>query len=215
MNLVERTKPVFDISFHSYSEIVIYPEGCNGKRTTNREVVEKIGADLASLLPLDNGKGTYKAGTAWELLYSVDGGDIDWMYNVHQVIPYVIEVNSSSQGFQPSYSKWRDPTVQKIRAGWKMLLNRLDGSGIRGVVQNKSGQPVIGAQVQVTKKTPEGLWVAAAQAHQTHSDGSFHVVLNPGTYAVSVQAPAFESQNFEVVLDQAREDFNLVLDPQN
>lgn len=88
MNLVATIKPVFNISYHSYSEIVIYPYGCRPNRTPSEEAVEAIGAEIGK-------KIDYKPGTAWELLYNADGGDIDWMYTQHQVIPYVIEVNST------------------------------------------------------------------------------------------------------------------------
>ena len=110
MEYVRSVHPVISISYHSYSEIVIYPYGCSGQHTETKAVVEKIGKELASKLKTDDGKDTYTAGTAPDLLYSVDGGDIDWLYAVGQVIPFVIEVNSSSQGFQPSYSRWRDKT---------------------------------------------------------------------------------------------------------
>ncbi len=101
MNLVAWIKPVFDISYHSYSEIVIYPFGCRPLKTPTGEAVEAIGAEIGKKL-------NYKPGTAWELLYNADGGDIDWMYVAHQVIPFVIEVNSTSQGFHPSFQSWRE-----------------------------------------------------------------------------------------------------------
>ncbi len=129
MSLVSDIKPVFNISYHAYSEIVIYPMGCDGKRVSNPEVVETIGKELGNKLG-------YEAGTAWELLYSVDGGDIDWMYLEHQVIPYVVEVNSEKQGFHPNYDKWRDKTVIRNRKGWKYLLNQLSYQVFKGVVND-------------------------------------------------------------------------------
>ncbi|RPJ77910.1 MAG: hypothetical protein EHM20_05160, partial [Alphaproteobacteria bacterium] len=63
MNLVKEIRPVFDISYHSYSELVIYPLGCNGEQTQNKDVVEKIGDEMGSKLG-------YTAGTSWETLYS-------------------------------------------------------------------------------------------------------------------------------------------------
>lgn len=125
MNLVGMIKPLFNISYHSYSEIVIYPEGCQGSRLPDsvRSVYEGHGKTLASKLVRDSGSGTYTAGTSWELLYATDGTDIDWMFHTHGVMSYVIEVNSSNQGFQPSYQKWRDATVEKQRPGWMYILD--------------------------------------------------------------------------------------------
>src|SRR5690606_27444294 len=72
MSFVTKIRPVFNISYHSYSELVIFPYGCSPKNA--KGMVEKIGHELGKALD-------YKAGTAWELLYNADGGDIDWMYH--------------------------------------------------------------------------------------------------------------------------------------
>jgi carboxypeptidase T len=183
MGLVARIQPVFNISYHSYSELVIYPYGCQGQRSETREVVEMIGRELAGAIVRDNGRGTYDPGTAWELLYSVDGGDIDWMYNVHNVIPYVIELNSSSAGFQPNFSL-RQPTVEKLRPGWTMLLNRLEGSGVRGFVSDGAGRAQPQTTVTVSNLAdPKAL----ATTQRVKADGTYHLVLNPGMYRLSFE----------------------------
>lgn len=185
MGLVARIQPTFNISFHSYSEIVIYPYGCEGQRTESTEIVEEIGQQIAKLLPRDSGHGTYAAGTSWELLYPVDGGDIDWMYHQYHVLPFVIEVNSSFQGFQPPYH-WRQPTVEKMRNGWQMLLERSNQSGIRGIVSDDQGHPTSTALVHIQKLNQK--------PHITHSnwkvkaDGTYHFVLRPGRYQITFQA---------------------------
>ena len=43
MGLVANIKPVFDISYHSYSELVLYPYGCQGQRTETHQIISKIG----------------------------------------------------------------------------------------------------------------------------------------------------------------------------
>jgi len=132
MGLASRVRPMFNISYHSFSEIVIYPFGCNPKKipSPDREVYEGVGRDLAKKLIRDSGSGNYTPGTSYELLYNVDGGSVDWMYAKERVMSFVIEVNSSSQGFQPSYQQWRDITVQRQRVGWQYLLDRMEGPGL-------------------------------------------------------------------------------------
>ena len=149
IELVDRIRPVFDISYHAYSELVLYPYGCRNQHAPTRAVLETIGRQIASVLPKDDGPGTYKAGTPWEILYGVDGGDIDWMYNEFNVVPFVIELNSSRQGFHPRYDLWREPTVLKSRAAWQLLLDRLEGSGVRGVARGASGAPLPEARVEI------------------------------------------------------------------
>jgi hypothetical protein len=168
MDFVASIKPVFNISYHSYSEIVIYPFGCRPKKTPTEAAVEAIGAEIGK-------KINYRPGTAWELLYNADGGDIDWMYTEHQVIPYVIEVNSMMQGFHPGYKEWRDKTVTRNRAGWMLLLQKLQGPSIQGsVVKNKYSKILI-------MKAGES---KVLQTYKINPDGSFYIILKPGKYDI-------------------------------
>ena len=180
MSFVASIRPVFDISFHSFSELVIYPYGC-GEHTETKEIVEPLGHTLASLLPSDDGSGTYSAGTPPELLYRADGGDIDWMYHEHGVIPYVIELNSAYQGFQPSYDQWRDKTVQKLRPVWWHLLTRLSGSMIKGKFEAKD-RASMPRELRVESLDRAKAYAKTARVGE---EGSFFVVVNPGTYRVS------------------------------
>jgi carboxypeptidase T len=169
MNFVASIKPVFNISYHSYSEIVIYPFGCRPKRTPTTQAVEAIGAEIGKKL-------NYKPGTAWELLYNADGGDIDWMYDAHQVIPYVIEVNSTNQGFHPNYNQWRDKTVERNRPGWMHLLQRLEGPSLQGWVSPRDY-----STISIRNSDASSL----SQVYRINPDGSFFVILKPGVYDFS------------------------------
>jgi len=133
MNLASRVKPMFNISYHSFSEIVIYPYGCSPKHipAPDRTIYEGVGKELGKKLVRDSGNGTYSPGTSYELLYDVDGGSIDWMYAAEKIMAFVIEINGDNQGFQPSFNTWRDKTVQRQRAGWQYILDRMEGPGIR------------------------------------------------------------------------------------
>jgi hypothetical protein len=176
MAFIKDVRPVFDISYHAYSELVIYPFGCGDQRTQTKEVVEKIGKEIGALLD-------YDPGTAWELLYNADGGDIDWMYDAYQVIPFVIELNNRRAGFHPKYSKWRDKTVEKNRAGWQHLLKRTFESGLRGTVADKSGLlSDFAVKVYKVKNGKKEFF----QNYVGHHTGAFHLVLNPGAYALEV-----------------------------
>lgn len=177
MNLVASIKPVFNISYHTFSELVLYPYGCRGQRVDNTEVVEGIGSELAAKLVRDSGNGTYTPGTPWELLYAVDGSDVDWMYHEYGVIPYVIEVNAVAQGFQPDY-KWRDPTVEKMRAGWQFLLNKLSTQGVRGRIPAESTGSIFSQSVRMKslgRSQAESIWPLRA-------DGTFQAYVETGMY---------------------------------
>jgi carboxypeptidase T len=128
MSLVASIKPRLNVSYHSFSEIVIYPYGCRPDRIPlpARTDYELVGKELAKKLVRDSGSGTYTAGVVYDLLYDADGGSIDWMYAKHGTVSYVIEVNSDSQGFQPSYARWRDDTVKRQRPGWRYILSQME-----------------------------------------------------------------------------------------
>jgi carboxypeptidase T len=211
MKLVSEIKPVFDISYHSYSELVLYPYGCDGQHTPNHDMVEGIGQEMANLLVRDSGSGRYTAGTPWETLYSVDGADIDWMYNQHQVIAYVIEVNGASQGFQPSYSEWRDKTVQRLRPAWGLLLDKLGSSGIRGQikfnVQDSVAARVGGTEIFVQSTNDLN---AAPSVRKLNPDGTFHFILKPGTYQVKVITPGQLPFIEDVLVEEKRVDLEFV-----
>jgi carboxypeptidase T len=165
MSFVKEIRPVFNISYHAFSELVLYPFGCKPGKA--QQVVEAIGKEMGRLLD-------YKAGTPWELLYNADGGDIDWMFQEMQVIPFVIELNSSSQGgFHPDYREWRDLTVEKNRLGWQYLLKRMQGPALVGKI--KATDVVVEVRNAKNELVTE---------YRVNPDGSYFIVLDQGQYSV-------------------------------
>lgn len=122
MSFIGKIKPVYNISYHSYGEMVIHPYGCRGNLPDPIDQVVETGKILGNLVK-------HVVGASWQILYDVDGGDIDWMYGVHHVIPFVLEVSKSSDGFQPSYDR-RDSVVLQNRVGWKYILAKVSGVGM-------------------------------------------------------------------------------------
>lgn len=183
--LIKNIRPVASLSLHSYSELVLYPLSCEGKQAAHHEFFKRVGGGIAKQIPMDGGGGNYTPGTPWEILYSVDGGDIDWLYSDFGVMPFVIEMN---QEFQPSYSQYREKTVKKLRVAWMTLLDLLDGSGVRGKV---SGEQEIVVKNISEKKS----WTD--YTYKTDVNGNFHIVLEPGVYEVNGE---------KVVVDKTRVD---------
>lgn len=116
VGLAKKIQAAFNLSFHSYSELVLYPYGCQGQRPDPKVVA--IGQKMASLLPGDSG-GSYTPGSPWDILYDVDGDSITYMAAVVKAASWVVEIGTE---FQPPYSK-RDPTVKKLRAAWQLVLD--------------------------------------------------------------------------------------------
>jgi hypothetical protein len=208
MGLVKRENMALNISYHSYSEMVVSPYGCKGQYTPEEELFKSIGKTLASKLVKDTGKGTYSYGTGWELLYPVDGEDISWMYNEVGTIAYVIEVNSSSQGFQPNYSKWRNITVERQRQGWMYLLNRLQsGTQARGRITNASTGELINASIKIKG-------VKYGDEKGRHSKlGHYVKLLNPGSYELEFSAPGFKTTTMAVSIGEGIAEMDVSLEP--
>jgi hypothetical protein len=205
MKLVAQIRPVFDISYHSYSEVVLYPTGCeNTHAGWGRAVFEDIGKKMGAALPSDDGVHTYQAGTPWELLYGVDGDDFDWMYTAYGVNGFGIEVNSAQAGFQPSYSQWRDKTVQKTRPAWQMLLDRLDASGIRATVHTASGS-LDGVAYTLASSA------AGTTTRPVNPDGTLHVVVMPGDYDLTITGAGGATTTQHVTVGATRVDLDLSL----
>ena len=120
MKLADYVHPTASLSYHSYSEFVLYPYGCQGDLTSENVLIQKVANELAAILPRDSGRGNYTPGTPWKLLYSVDGSSMDYLYAAHGALALTFEINTD---FQPNYSI-RDATVAKHRNAWMYFLNR-------------------------------------------------------------------------------------------
>lgn len=187
MNLVATLKPVADISYHSYSELIIYPYGCSNVKNPSKDLFRKVALEMKAGIRDDADRlNTYAIGTAPELLYNADGSDLDWQWKEHGVVGYTIEVNASN--FRPDYKKWRDVTLKRQEGGWKALLRQMQASGFRAFVQSDDPSQVTYA---VKKQSALGQFMPfdVDDAQKTFSlksqDGLLYQMTEPGEYQVS------------------------------
>lgn len=208
MDLVAREKFLVDISYHSYSEMVIAPYGCQGAYTPEKYIVDDLGKNIASRIKRDSGHGSYEYGIGWEIMYPVDGDDISWMYLKHNVLGYVIEVSSSSEGFQPDYKEWRDSTVQRNRPAWAYILNRVaSGPQVRGQLFDSRSNHLVEGTVRIkglpyTDETP-----------RESKNGYYTKLLTPGSYELVFEAPGYETQEIAVSVGDEPVDLDVQLEP--
>jgi hypothetical protein len=205
IGLAEGKHFVTSISYHSYSELVIYPYGC--PPYVAEPGCSDTGQQMASLIMRDSGQMGYSPGTAWQLLYDVDGDDIGWHYGQNGTIAYVVEVN---QEFQPPYS-YRDPTVEHNRPGWMYILNRLtQGPSIIGHVYDAcTGEPLEAtlnlAEVQFNYNE------APRTSHPTF--GRYHWIVVPGTYHLTASKTGYGDTTIEVTVGNAPVERNIYMVP--
>ncbi|NRA47230.1 MAG: hypothetical protein HRU09_19950, partial [Oligoflexales bacterium] len=186
MALVAEYKPILNISYHSYSELILYPYGCRSERNPSKQIFNEIALEMKKAIIDDNGRAnTYEVGTAPELLYQADGTDLDYQWQEHDVIAYTIEINSRAAGFQPSYGRWRDITVERQRGSWKTLLKRMDQSGFRAQIQGDEGVSYKLSKLESGKPLAwdEGTW---SKSKKPRSPSLIFELLSPGTYTLVV-----------------------------
>lgn len=94
------------ISFHSYSELVLWPYGYTTSTTpddmdpTDYQVFSTMGKKMASM----NGYTPMQVSS----LYVADGSWDDWVYGVHKIFGFTFEMSptdNGSDGFYPSGAK--------------------------------------------------------------------------------------------------------------
>jgi|GEM_PF-355859 len=204
MSLVQAEKPVANISYHSFSEMILYPYGCRSEKNPSLELFKSIGADIKANLEDDSGrKNTYELGTPPELLYEADGTDADWQFREAGVVSFAMEINSRMQGFQPSHQRWRDITVKRQESAWKTLIRRTLEQGVRGRFVNQQATEISYRIVQMRSNSLEdftGEDKTVKPFRPRSSAGLLFNTLLPGDYAINISlgnSPA-KTVNFSV-----------------
>ncbi len=99
---------VGSLDYHTYSNLVLYPWGTSyfdgDGLTEDNDTFEMIADSMAYFIHEVNGVW-YSTGTAWQILYSVNGGSFDCEYGEFDMFSLTTEVGSGSDGFWPPESR--------------------------------------------------------------------------------------------------------------
>ena len=102
MTLVNDHAFVTAQSFHSYSNLTLYPWGYTANDSPDSDTF----VHMAGIMTQYNG---YEPGQAPDILYSVNGGSFDWVYGAQGEHPMCLafsnEIGGSSDGFWPDESR--------------------------------------------------------------------------------------------------------------
>ncbi|MCC6277657.1 MAG: hypothetical protein IT289_07065 [Oligoflexia bacterium] len=179
VQLAEKERPSVYLSYHSFSELVLYPYGCSGSFPAERLMVESLAKEVAAKLPRDSGGGSYIPGTPWQLLYDVDGDSMGHMSGTHGALAFTFEVNTE---FQPPY-ELKAPTIAKHRGAFLHILHRADNNMLTIRVFDGATQAPLSARIQFDSIVPRN----GELPFRTDVDGYFHKILMPGRYGVLIQ----------------------------
>lgn len=187
--------PTGSLSYHSYSELVLYPYGCQGALTGENVLHQKVGGELAAMLPSDSNKGTYTAGTPWKLLYSVDGDSMSFLHSEFGSLAFTFEVN---QTFQPDYAL-REPTLIKHRKAWAYFINRMSQNLLSLKVVSAARFQPLEATVSISGVIKN----KGEKALKTNAAGNLFKVLDPGIYTVDVKLADGRAKQIQVQMKGA------------
>jgi hypothetical protein len=193
MQLARDNHPVINLSYHTYGELAIHPYGCTGVFTAENRFFRDHASDLATKLVGDTPANYYQPGTAWELLYDVDGEMNDWFYGELGSYGLTVEANTSTQGFQPDYATWRDSTVIRNRPGWQFLLDRMEGPGVSGHATNACTGAPLAATMTLTEVT-----YANGETPRLSEPGygRYTFLTVPGTWHVNATLAGYSAQSW-------------------
>ncbi len=201
MALARDVEPSNALTYHTYSELVLHPMGCEPALPDDPDLRahRDVGSALAASIVNDAGDGWYKMGTAYELLYDVDGGSDDWFHTATGTVIFTIEMNASIQGFQPDYATWRDDTIARNREGWRTLLRRMGGPSITGFVRDACSGAPLDATVGIAEQV-----LSQGQEPRTTIDGHglHHRIVGPGEYTFFAEASGYTRQDWSVEVGQ-------------
>jgi len=79
------------ISYHSYSQVILYPWGYTNQPTAEDQLLDQIAAAMSGLMLAVNG-ALYEYGQAGEDLYLTNGGMIDWSFGTYNIPSYTLEL---------------------------------------------------------------------------------------------------------------------------
>ena len=196
-------RPVISLSYHTYGEQVLMPYACSGVHTAEKATFRRLASDVASRLVSDSETHWYEAGATWEVLYSTDGDTNAWFYGDDGTYALEIEANSFSQGFQPSYSRWRDSTVLRQRPAWQFLLDRPDGPGISGHVTDACTGAPLSASIGLDEIAFEYGELPRASEPLF---GRYQWLTIPGTFHARTSKAGYATQVWPVTVDTSRVD---------
>ncbi len=122
-NFANQRNFIITMYYHSYSNLILYPWGYDSYYTEDHTIFSALGDSINSM----NG---YAPGTAWELLYPVNGSSDDWHYGEQVLknknLAMTIEVGSYSDGFWPEESRIDDLIEENLEPN--LFLARIAGN---------------------------------------------------------------------------------------
>ncbi|MBE0639071.1 MAG: carboxypeptidase regulatory-like domain-containing protein [Bacteroidales bacterium] len=183
---------VAGITYHTYSELVLWPYGyLDGATAPDATALAALGTAMGQSIP-KLGSGNYTPQPSWAL-YPSSGTTDDYAYGNHGIFSYTIELATQ---FIPPANQVLGICQDNLQAAL-ILLNRVNTSTLTGLVTNSvTGEPVV-AEVYVQGIDNTGLYREPYRSNEAF--GRYYRLLPNGNYTVTFSAFGYISQTFNNV----------------
>ena len=183
---------VAGISYHTYSELVLWPYGyTTGAAGPDDAAIGNLATMIGNAIPGISG-GHYTPQSSWQL-YPAAGGTDDWAYGQHGIFGYTVELGTQ---FIPPANQVYQITQDNINAAM-ILLNRINYSTLTGHITNATTGDPVEAEVFITEIDNTGLFRMPYMSNAAF--GAYYRMLMNNSYTVTFSAFGYISQTFNNV----------------
>ena len=179
--LVYENPPVLALSYHSFSELILYPWGYTYEPPPDEELLKQIAVEMAKTTgePNDNDyPGPYDYFPMQSSgLYTTSGDLTDFLYGSFGTLAYTIELNSTQEFFDPP-AELIEPTWEQTNGIFSVGMKYADKLGLLSLkIIDKDGNPFDG-DISIFEKNLK---------RKTQKPGFFNYFLSEGEYTISIQ----------------------------
>ena len=180
-DLVYENPPTITLSYHSFSELILYPWGYTNEPTLDKELFEKIAIEMAKTTgpPNDNDyPGPYDYYPMQSsFLYPTSGDLTDFLYGEMGTLAFTIELNSVKEYFDPP-PELIEPTWEQTKGIFFVAMNYIDKLGLLKLkISDYDGNPYKGEILILEKNLKK----------KTQKDGLFNYFLSEGEYTIVIK----------------------------
>ena len=193
--LLESHHFVTGITYHSYSELVLFPFGYQyGAVAPDHDALEELATEMAVTIPAEGG-GYYTPQQSLEL-YPCMGTTDDYSYGVHGTFSFTIELGIE---FIPPAYQVDDICEDNIEAAM-ILLDRVNIQTLTGhITDAETGEPIV-AEIFIDGIDNSGSFRYPYQSDEQF--GRYYRLLQTGTYDITYSLYGYESVEMsEVVIN--------------
>lgn len=181
------------ISYHSYSELVLFPYAYSATaQAPDHYAMEELAVNMAESIPKIVGSGHYFPEQSNDL-YPAAGITDDWAYGKHGVFCFTVELG---QEFIPSAAQVSQIVEDNI-ASALMVLNRANHQTLRGHVYDSETNEALVAEVFIEGLDDQGSY---REPYTSNVDfGAYYRLLLAGGKEVTFSTYGYISQTFSNV----------------